>query len=376
MLVGTTARRIALGSVLVLAALLTGASAHAAPLPRTAGDTVTFGLGPSTATTVDGRPYYYYAAAPGAVLTDHVAVLNYSTKPLPLSLYATDGYNTFAGSSDLLAASKTPTDIGSWVHLESPRLMQVPGRKNGTSPPGKLIIPFSLRVPKDAAVGDHVGGLVLALRTKGRNAQGYLVDLDQRVGVQMFLRVAGALHPALVVENLKAKYHDSWNPFGTGSVTLSYTVRNVGNVRLGGRQRASVSAFFGSWPAHGLTDIPMLVPGGSAHVTTTFHGVWPEFVDWGHARVTALALASDVNPSVRPVAASTHFWAIPWAFLALLVALRLAYVLLKRLRRSHSGGSGPKHARRGGPAPEGPGDLPALEPVLTAPEPTLEEYRP
>jgi hypothetical protein len=366
MLVGSAARRLALGTLLSLVVLGSAASASPTAPPRLGAQApnVTFGLGPSTATAVDGRPYYNYAAAPGAVIHDHVAVLNYSSQALPLRLYAADGYNTYAGASNLRGADKASTDLGGWVHLASrPGLMLVPGRTSQTKPPGRVIVPFTLVVPRNAAVGDHVGGLVLALRTRGTNAQGFLVSLDQRVGVQIFTRVAGPLHPALQVVNLKATYHDSWNPFSAGSVTLTYTVRNVGNVRLGGRQRATVSAFIGSWRAHGLTDIPMLVPGGTAHVRTTVHGVWPEFLNKGHARVTALALATDVNPATQTATASVSFWAVPWALMVFLLVLRLVYVFVRRWRRARSGGPGPKHARLRGPAPSAPEALPVIEPV-------------
>jgi hypothetical protein len=174
MLDGSAARRLALGTLLSLVALGSAASASPSAPPRldAQAPNVTFGLGPSTATAVDGRPYYNYAAAPGAVIHDHVAILNYSTQTLPLRLYAADGYNTYAGASNLRGADKPSTDLGAWVHLASrPGLLLVPGRTSQTKPPGRVIVPFTLVVPRKASVGDHVGGLVLALRTRGTNAQ-------------------------------------------------------------------------------------------------------------------------------------------------------------------------------------------------------------
>lgn len=333
------------GSALLMAAslfLVPAASASSAPAPAK-DKVVTFGLGPASSAGVDGRPYYYYLGSPGTRLSDHVIVLNYSNQPLPLAVYATDGFNTYAGSSDLLEASVQPIDVGSWVTVKSPRRdVVVPARKNNR--PGSLLLPFSLAVPSSAEPGDHVGGIVAALRTHAKNAKGFVVDLDQRVAVQVFLRVSGELRPQLKVADLSASYVGTLNPFGTGSARISYTVRNTGNVRLGGRQRVTVSGFAGSWSATGLADVPLLVPGGSAHVSAVVHGVWPEFWMKGAVTVQALGLTTDVNP-VAPIAkGQRHFWAVPWTLIALLVAL-LALSIWWRRRRPRAEAPGPAPVR-------------------------------
>ena len=39
---------------------------------------------PASATKLDGRPYFTYDASPGGILEDHIAIVNFSTKPLKL----------------------------------------------------------------------------------------------------------------------------------------------------------------------------------------------------------------------------------------------------------------------------------------------------
>ena len=319
-----------LRSLLVLLLLpVLAAPGWASQAARPKDKVVTFGLGPADARGVDGRPYFYYLGAGGTRLRDHVAVLNYSNTPLPLAVYATDGYNTFAGSSDLLPASKKPTDVGAWITLAAPqRTIVVPPRSNNR--PGSVLLAFTLTIPPTAEPGDHVGGIVAALRTHSRNAKGFVVDLDQRVATQVFLRVAGALHPRLTVTDLKVRYHGTLNPFGTGWADVSYTVRNTGNVRLGGLPDVSASGLVGTWSAKGLPKIPPLVPGGSAHLHATVSGLWPEVFMKASVRIAATQLATDVDPPSRPARASARFWAIPWTLIALIVLL---YLLWRRARR-------------------------------------------
>src|SRR5690242_12229279 len=87
--------RVRVGLATLAASLLLAGSAAAQPsaVPAASPPPNVFGIGPSTDRTVDGRPYYYFVATPGVSFTDHVAVLNIGSKPLTLSVYATDADN-------------------------------------------------------------------------------------------------------------------------------------------------------------------------------------------------------------------------------------------------------------------------------------------
>jgi hypothetical protein len=58
------------------------------------------------------------------------------------------------------------------------------------------------------------------------------VGVDRRLGSRVYLRVSGALAPALQMSDVKIDHNGTLNPFGDGSVRVSYVVTNVGNVRL------------------------------------------------------------------------------------------------------------------------------------------------
>lgn len=313
-------------------------AASTAP-PASAGGLATFGIKPSHATLkkpLDTRSRFEYAATPGAVQPDYIAISNDTYQPVTLSVYASDGFNTVSDGFDLLPASKKPVDVGSWITLQS-NLLTIKARDT-------VVVPVTVRVPLKVTPGDHVGGIVASLRTTEVDKKGNRVAVDHRVGVRVYLRIQGALDPRLTVTNLKAKYHHNWwNPFGSGKVTVSYTVHNVGNVRLGAGQSVSVSGWYGGTvQSPRISDVPELLPDNDHAERVVVSSVVPAFRDKAVVTVTPFALGTDVDGRLTTVVANVRFWAIPWAFLCLLliVLLLVSYLLRRRLRK--------------GPAPVGP----------------------
>ena len=338
------------------AALASGpARRSAAPTPAV------FGIGPSGANKVDGRPYYYYLAQPGSTLSDHVAVVNIGTAPITLSVYATDAGNSADGSFAFPPAAVEPVDAGSWVHVQLPHgrtTITLRGRSTA-------FLPVTLTVPPDASPGDHAGALVASLQGEVRNSQGQLIHLDQRVATRMFFRISGPLHPRLAIERLGATYHGSLNPFAKGEVTVTYTVHNTGNVKLGGTQLVDVSGLFGTTAAVDVPVLPLLLPGGSARQTVHVHGVLPRVWMSADVTITAAGLSGDLDPHAGPWTASTRFWAVPWSLLLLLLLILLVLGTLAYERR--------RRRRRSAPGEEkGPEPPTAREPKPTPTEPTPE----
>ncbi|CCH28435.1 DUF916 domain-containing protein [Actinosynnema sp. NPDC047251] len=304
---------------LVLAVLALGL---AVPQPAQAAGPTTFGVRPATAQAPDTRNNFSYSATPGAVVKDHVAVSNVAEEPVTLRVYASDAFNTPDGGFDLLAAGKDPVDVGRWSKVDKNEVV-LPGRTTA-------IVPFTLTVPTNATPGDHTGGIVASLTTEATNAEGQKVAVEQRVGARVYLRVSGDLRPGLAVEDFTASYSGSL--FGLGTTAVGYTVRNTGNVRLGGRQQVRVETPWGSvtdGPA--LPDLPELLPGSTRRVETAVDGVLP--AGWVTARVHVDPVAPQaVEPAPAAVDASATTAAVPWPLVALLL-LVAAFLVHRRLRR-------------------------------------------
>jgi len=265
-----------------------------------------------------------YTLAPGASLEDSVTLWNYSNVPLAFSLSAIDAVNGEGGDFTLVKDASESKDAGTWAKL---------GLDHITLPAATSVaIPLSLHVPADATPGDHTAGVIATSTTESRDAEHGQVLLERRVGTRLYVRVSGPVTPHLDVENIESAYHGSLNPL-SGSLDVTYTVRNVGNVRLGARQTVEVNDLFGSVASEKPKAIAELLPGNTAKVTVHFDDVPATF------RLSTDVSIQPFTPTASDVAApekitrSASVWAVPWALLLLVAALALAAWGWARWRR-------------------------------------------
>ncbi|MGO9027427.1 MAG: DUF916 domain-containing protein [Acidimicrobiales bacterium] len=296
---------------------------------------VTFGIEPVSAGAPEVRSNFSFAVTPGAVVNDNVAVLNFSSAPLSLQLYATDALETTGGGFGLLPAATKPTGVGSWISLPpGSSTVQVPAQT--PSGAGQVVVPIAVHVPFKAPSGDHVGGIVASLQTVGTNASGQRVVLDQRVGTRVFVRVSGPMAPKLALTDLRASYDGTLNPAGKVQVQVSYVVSNTGNTDLAVAQSVGVSGLVADSRSVRLPKIALFLPGSSVAEHVTVPGLWPQFLL--HTTVTAQPLAepgTDLSGLVTATS-STWVWAVPWSLIIVVVIVLLAgYWWFRRRRRPH-----------------------------------------
>lgn len=280
---------------------------------------------PSAKTTLDARNAFTYTGVePGARISDYVAVINESLHPQKFAVYASDALITpKTGAYDLLAAGQKPTTVGAWIHLAQTSITLKAG--------ARAIIPFTLTVPAREAPGDYSGGIVAQVAVAGAHG----VTVDERIGARVYLRVAGTLTPKLSVTRLLTTYHGTANPVSGGSATVTYTIVNTGNVRLGYAQQLKLSGWFGSTTVQ-LPGLAQLLPGSSFRVSKTIPDVYPAGTLTAHVLLTALPVAGSTTPSAPVADQSASLFEFPWPQLVALLVLALLVLgawLLVRWRR-------------------------------------------
>ncbi|WP_229067563.1 WxL protein peptidoglycan domain-containing protein [Actinoplanes sp. DH11] len=304
-----------LAAALVL--ILSPVPAQAAP-----GDSgVRWSVQPSSAKGPDGRDFIIRRAAPGERLTDYVGITNLTAGPQTFTVYGTDAYNTDDGSFALLPAADRATDLGSWIAL---------GEKTYTVPPNtRLDVPFAVTVPANATPGDHAGGVVASIAEEQTDANGQKVLVDRRVAARVYLTVAGATTPQVTIDTVRLEYSQATNPADGGEMTVSYLVRNTGNLRLGGNGTVRVTGPFGWELARtDAMELPELLPGGSITVTEKITGVQPTVRLSAEVSVVPASFDQQLPAASR----STGVWAWPWALVGLLGAA-LLYLIVRLVRR-------------------------------------------
>lgn len=322
-----------------------------------------FGVQPAGPKKPDARPNLTYRGVkPGQRLFDHVAIVNISNFPVTLSIYPADAFNTKDGGFDVLRQGQKSTDLGSWVKLKR-NTVTVPARS-------AFITPIELTVPKNAEPGDHAAAIIASLRSRVKDSKGNVVNRDDRVGTRLYVRVAGKLSPKLELERRAAAF-DAENLF-KGKATVTYTLRNTGNVRLTANQSLRVSGLFGtSSSAPDLPALPELLPGSEITFTEPVKGVIPTFFNTAHITIDPVSVTGNIDPATAQVTGSSRFTALSWpglAALLLLLLVGLRYLVRWRRRRNASGPAGWNDGgtRPPGPAPDGGAPPRERDPVGTA----------
>lgn len=303
---------------------------------------ITFGIGPAVQVPkdhyFDGRPYISSITQAGGVVRDAVAVVNVGRKPVTLSLYPADANQNGSTTFQLSLRNQKPRSTGAWLSLEGQKSLRITvpashAGPHGSNIPGRIVIPFKARVPLRANPGDHVAAIVAELDAPAKNKNGANITLQQRLGVAVYIHLTGQLRSGLQVGHLKARWAEPGNALGTGRYTVSYTVTNVGNVRMNASTLLNTTRWFlgpvRSYPG----EIVNLFPGSTVNVSITL----PHRFGLGPWHVTASAFGTPVDPTVvlttPPTSQSTSLWAVPWILLAIIVGTILVIWYAQRRYR-------------------------------------------
>jgi hypothetical protein len=330
------------------------ATAEAAPQARTAGlasvssgPAAFFGLGPASKTKIDNRPYFAWGVTPGASLGDYVALVNFGAQPVTVQVFATNAVSLAHGGTGFLSQGQVLGGPASWITL------RLPGGSSAVylPPRSQLIVPITVQIPKNAPPGDHVGAIMASLTSSAVAKNHAKVHLIQQVAARAVIRVSGPLHPQLSVSGLSVDYNDPLNPAASSAATLRFTVRNTGNVLLGGKESVAVHGLFGESKTATGPQIPIMLPGGSTTEAVTVRGVYPELLMHGGVTITPLIVTGQDDPGLKTYSGSVTFWAVPWILLAIVIVIVLligAYIWRRRRRRRPApGGPSPVASKTG-----------------------------
>jgi hypothetical protein len=312
---------------LAVAGLLAFAGASV-PLSAQADDgDVTWSVEPSGSQGADGRLLYDYAVDPGSVISDTMLVTNYSTSPQTFQLYAADGLNDFDNGQFSLQSGGTPNaDLGAWTAIEKTEVTV----EAGSSQP----VPFTITVPTNATPGDHSAGVVASITRKSTGDGGQAIDVEQRVGARIYLRVSGTLIGGINTQGLVANYDGVLNPFAGGDLSGTYTVQNTGNTRLNLEQTATISGPFGIRLATIAADAATnLLPGQIVSVPMVSSGILPLGLLTVDVEVRQKIQPGVGTALVTPATDSATTWAMPWSMLGVIALLALLVLFIVWRRR-------------------------------------------
>jgi hypothetical protein len=271
------------GAVALVSAIAAGLVWFPAP-PASAG----FGIAlrpahadPNDSTT---KAYFKPAVAPGETFTDQVIVTNTGDAPVELVVSGVDGL-TAPTSGAVYGNRQDPvTKAGTWV---SPSAGTVT-----VAPHAELGVPFTVKVPKDAAAGDHLAGIAFEDAHPTSAGGNFAVTQVVRavMGVQVMVPGPGAFAVHLDNATLDALP-------GTKAASVLLTLGNNG-ARLG-KPGLSVALTGPNGYSRTVTrTLDTILPGD----TIAYPMAWPDVLQSGDYAITATVTA---GPGTAPGAAST-----------------------------------------------------------------------
>lgn len=301
------------------------------PVPGGSGVVQSWALTPGeVGETGNGRSAFVFDLAAGGEVSDAFTVFNFGNVPLDFRIYATDAFNADDGSFSLLAGDEEPSDVGTWVDLPLDALNVPPGQQ--------ATFPFTIRVPADAAPGDHVGAILASSVAEGTGPDGRVVNLDRRTGTRIYVRVAGDITANLAVEDLETTYDGGLSPLD-GHAEVSYRIVNRGNVRLLGTHRISVGGPFGLLrQTSEEIEIPELLPGESVEFTQAFDDVAASGLAFTDVDIDPVAPEGSGLGDLAAEHGRASTLAIPVSVVAILLVVPLLLVARRSFLRHRTDG--------------------------------------
>jgi Bacterial protein of unknown function (DUF916) len=266
-------RRAAGAAALVAAALLWVPAA-----PASAG----FGIALRPAHADPGdqstRAYFKPTVAPGGTFTDEVIVTNTGDTPLELAVSGVDGL-TAATSGAVYGNRQDPVKkAGAWVSAAAATVT--------VAPHTELPVPFTVKVPRDAAAGDHLAGIAFEDVHPTSAGSNFAVTQVVRavMGVQVVVPGPGAF--GVHVDNATLQSLP-----GVSAASVLVTLGNSG-ARLGKPGLSVALSGPNGYQRTVSRTLDTILPGD----TIAYPFAWPDVLRAGDYSITATATPGAANP--------------------------------------------------------------------------------
>ena len=332
---GRITRRIP-GAFLVTLLAASGLTA-AWPAPAHGAGNNDFSIAPATIEGASSpRAFFDLDVSPGQVIQDRVTVVNRTDTDLNVNVYPADAYNIpLDGTFALRTLTEKRVDVGAWTRLPV---------ENVTLPPKtQSTFPIEIRVPANAAPGDHAGGVVAVNTSQSIQQEGSArIAVNKAVGARIYLRVKGPLRPAVEVTRLRVQTPvlSAWPVQGGQRATVEYELVNTGNVRINATAKASVDDLFGRTVASfAARKVTTLLPGQKVTVQERV----------AHLPSLPLRLTPEVAVTVageRTTRRGAPAYVVPWLVLVVIAIVLAAW---RRRRRQRRRTTAPPHPLSTGP---------------------------
>jgi len=173
---------------------------------------------------------FVHTLEPGDIQKEGVLTVNNSAERKTILVYAVDSTPSTGGAFACAQASDARKDVGAWITLEKGEVTLEPGTNE--------LVPFTIRVPQNASVGEHNGCIVMQEKKEPVKGQSG-ASLSFRTGLRVAITIPGELTRKLEIVGFTVTKKDD------GGFLLHPLVKNLGNVSIDADARVITRYFFG-----------------------------------------------------------------------------------------------------------------------------------
>ena len=261
------------------------------------------------------KAWFIYNLEPGEVKRGKVDIANLSDTSLKAKVYPVDAVTTKDGAFAPEPEDREKVGVGTWIILAESEV--------SLKPKETKTIDFTLKVPQNAEVGDHMGAIIVQSKEPPKAAEGTGLRIATRVGARLYITVPGDIVKKLEFEKFTREVKD-------GKTTFSLTFVNKGNVRIGPKGEIKITDIFGK-----ETDsIKITEREVFPEKTITIPIEWDKNLFWGKFTVRAKAVYNEDQTLTKELT----FWILPSqkTLLALgagiIIIILLTPVIIRKIR--------------------------------------------
>lgn len=269
--------------------------------------------------------YFIYNLDKNETKDDGIRTINNTGKKVLVKLYPVDAVVTKQGAFAPLAETDIRKDIGAWVKLDALEITLEPDEER--------IVPFTITIPENADVGDHLGAIIVE-KSILPTVEGTGVVIKTRVGIRIYETVPGEIIKALKISNVVwkigikklsdkpttgQKIKTALGLSKEGFLTLE--IKNEGNVHLNPTAKIEIKDLLGNHAATLDKYLEITAPKG-----TTFIPVkWEKPALFGRFTANVEVIFGDNQRTYAKIS----FWIIPWTIIFIIVVLIIIIVFIK-----------------------------------------------
>ncbi|MBU2109458.1 DUF916 domain-containing protein [Patescibacteria group bacterium] len=163
------------------------------------------------------KSWFIYTLEPGEIKEAKVNVVNHSKESVEVKIYPVDAVTTKDGAFAPQPEDREKVDVGAWVTMSVSELSLEPNETKA--------VDFTIKVPENAEVGDHMGAIIVQGKEVPEAEEGTTMRVVTRVGARIYLTVPGEMIKELELEDFSYKIEE-------GQVVFYLTLTNKGNIRI------------------------------------------------------------------------------------------------------------------------------------------------